>query len=95
MHKYVECDFLSKKVLCIFGMHRNTGSIEKLHGLELAVDISDGVIFAAQTEFTDVCMVLLLTAMTYFLVIYEKKNQLYRLLKSTYKGRKYVIRANC
>ena len=57
------------------------------------MDISDGVIFAAQTEFTDVCMVLLLTAMTYFLVIYEKKNQLYRLLKSTYKGRKYVIRA--
>ena len=68
-------------------------AFEKLHGLELAVDISDGVIFAAQTEFTDVCMVLLLTAMTYFLVIYEKKNQLYRLLKSTYKGRKYVIRA--
>ena len=68
-------------------------AFEKLHGLELAVDISDGVIFAAQTEFTDVCMVLLLTAMTYFLVIYEKKNQLYRLLKSTYKGRKFVIRA--
>ena len=38
-------------------------AFEKLHGLELAVDISDGVIFAAQTEFTDVCMVLLLTAM--------------------------------
>lgn len=64
---------------------------EKLHGLELSIDISDGVILATQTEFTDICMVLLLTAMIYFLMFYEKKNHLYRLLKSTYKGRKYVI----
>ena len=51
------------------------------------------MIFATQAEFTDICMIFLLTAMVYFLVMYEKKNHLYWLLKSTYKGRKYVIRA--
>ena len=72
---------------------RTPAAFEKLHGLELSADVSDGVIFATQAEFTDICMIFLLTAMVYFLVMYEKKNHLYRLLKSTYKGRKYVIRA--
>lgn len=66
---------------------------EKLKGLKLKSDVSDGVIFATEAEFTDLCIVFMLAVTVYFLVLDEKKNKLYPLLRSCYRGRGSVIGA--
>lgn len=66
---------------------------EKLKGLNVTMDISEGVILAVRTGFTDFCMFLLIIATVYFLISEEQKYHLFALLKSTYQGRKSVIRA--
>ena len=60
---------------------------------KLKSDVSDGVIFATEAEFTDLCIVFMLAVTVYFLVLDEKKNKLYPLLRSCYRGRGSVIGA--
>lgn len=73
---------------------RKTPAIfEDLKGLELKIEVSEGVILATKAEFTDLCIILTITALSYFLVYHEKKYKLYGLLKTTYKGRKSIISA--
>ena len=51
------------------------------------------MIFATEAEFTDLCIVFMLAVTVYFLVLDEKKNKLYPLLRSCYRGRGSVIGA--
>ena len=66
---------------------------EKLKGTKLSFDLSDGVIKATKADFTDLCMTILLMAAVYFLILDEKKNKLYPLLRSASRGRAEVIGA--
>lgn len=66
---------------------------KKLKGIHMTTDVSEGVILATRSEFTDFCMFLIIIAAVYFLIFEERKFKLYALLKSTYRGRKSVIRA--
>ena len=66
---------------------------EKLKGTKLSFDLSDGVVKATKADFTDLCMTILLMAAVYFLILDEKKNKLYPLLRSASRGRAEVIGA--
>ena len=66
---------------------------KKLKGIHVTTDVSEGVILATRSEFTDFCMFLIIIAAVYFLIFEERKFKLYALLKSTYRGRQSVIRA--
>ncbi|MBU3877206.1 ABC transporter permease subunit [Faecalicatena sp. AGMB00832] len=66
---------------------------EKLRGLELKAEVSEGVETASRAEFTDLCMLFAVIALSYFLVFQERKNRLNILLRSTSRGRKNLIRA--
>lgn len=85
--------FLDEKTFAYRNAQITPSVYEKMTGLVLEVDVSEGVIFSTHAEFTDLCMVLMLVITVYYLILYEKNNNLYPLLKVCCHGRGAVIGA--
>lgn len=66
---------------------------EKLRGLKLKADVSDGIELATRAGFTDFCLFFAVIAVSYFLSFRERRNKLDLLLKSTGRGRQGLIKA--